>query len=141
MIRLKLEHIFTVHVRIDKAIELKQEEGLSVVMITFGGTVTGPYFEGEVLEGGVDTQIIGKDTHTLSARYMLKGKDHTGNSCTIYVENNGHIHNHDAAAYAFRTTPKLITDSPSLSFLNEALCVGEGIPTEIGIDIVIRRWV
>jgi len=139
---LKLEKVFTVHVRIDKTIELKQEAGNSVVMIAFGGHVTGTYFQGEVLEGGVDTQIIGQhgDRHNLSARYMLQGKDYTGNACKIYIENNGEIHKNDQN-YLFRTYPKLITDSKALSFLNTELLLGEGTPTDIGVDINIYRWV
>jgi len=110
-------------------------------MISFAGHVTGQYFQGEVLEGGVDTQVIGKygDRHTLSARYMLRGKDYTGEVCQIYIENNGNVHGKLKDAL-FRTYPKLITNSKALSFLNTEVFVGEGVPTETGVDIRIYRW-
>lgn len=90
--------------------------------------------------GGVDTQIIGKNggPHTLSARYMLQGTDNAGHSCKIYIENNGNIDKTLKTAL-FRTSPKMITDSKALSFLNREALIGEGHPTESGIDIKIYR--
>lgn len=109
-------------------------------MISFTGTATGNYFEGVVLDGGVDTQIIGRfgDRHSLSARYMLQGTDHTGQACEMYIENNGEIHRKLENAL-FRTTPKIITNSKALDFLNGDILAGEGRPTDTGIDIVIYR--
>lgn len=91
---MKLEEVFTVHVIPADPITLNDNCGNTVIMIPFTGSVTGKYFEGRVLSGGVDTQIIGKHgRHTLSARYMLEGKDYKGNSCKIFIENNGNIDN------------------------------------------------
>lgn len=139
---MNFEEIFTVHVSIQQAMELKSEDADSVVMISFTGHVTGKYFEGQVLDGGVDTQVIGKSggRHTLSARYMLKGKDFTGEACRIYIENNGDANPHLKDAL-FRTSPKVITNSQALNFLNHDLLVGEGWPTESGVDIKIYRAV
>lgn len=141
--KMELEEVFTVHVKIEKTIELHRDDGESVVMITFSGSVTGKYFQGEVLEGGVDTQIIGKsgDQHNLSARYMLRGQDFTGESCQVYIENNGVVRKNLNNNAFVRSYPKMITNSNALSFLNEDLLVGEGIPTESGVDIKIYRWV
>ena len=137
---MNLEELFTVHVDIENTFELQNSEDHSVVMITFSGSVTGKYFEGIVLGGGVDTQIIGKngDPHTLSARYMLQGTDNTGHSCKIYIENNGNMDKNLKTAL-FRTSPKMITDNKTLSFLNRETLVGEGHPTESGVDIKIYR--
>ncbi|MCW3790136.1 DUF3237 domain-containing protein [Paenibacillus sp. LS1] len=137
---MKLEELFTVHVNIEKSLDLQNSEGDSVVMIPFTGSATGKYFEGIVLGGGVDTQIIGKngDPHTLSARYMLQGTDNTGHSCKIYIENNGNIDKALKTAL-FRTSPKMITNSEALSFLNSVTLIGEGHPTESGVDIKIYR--
>ncbi|WP_336757814.1 DUF3237 domain-containing protein [Paenibacillus sp. USHLN196] len=137
---MNLEELFTVHVDIENTFELQNSEDHSVVMITFSGSVTGKYFEGIVLGGGVDTQIIGKngEPHTLSARYMLQGTDDTGHSCKIYIENNGNMDKSLKTAL-FRTSPKMITDSKALSFLNRETLVGEGHPTESGVDIKIYR--
>ncbi len=137
----QLEEVFIVHVAIEQAIDLKNEQGDSVVMITFKGHVDGKYFTGQVLEGGVDTQVIGQGGgHTLSARYMLEGVDHAGESCKIYVENNGDARSHREGVL-FRTHPRILTNSKALSFLHEDVLVGEGRPTEAGVDIAIYRWV
>lgn len=139
---MELEEVLTVHVQIEKSTELRNNDGDSVVMISFTGTVTGKYFEGTILDGGVDTQIIGRfgDRHSLSARYMLEGKDYTGQPCKIYIENNGDIHK-ELKTCLFRTSPKMITDSKVLSFLNGCVLVGEGHSTESGVDIKIFRAV
>jgi len=135
------EKVFTVHINIKKTIELKNDDGDSVVMISFSGDASGKYFHGVVLDGGIDTQVVGNygDRHTLSARYMLEGKDHTGEACRIYIENNGDVHKHRKDS-SFRTFPNMITNSKALSFLNHELFVGEGVHTESGLDINIYWW-
>lgn len=134
------EEVLTVHVSIGKTVELRNDEGNAVVMIMFTGHANGKYFEGTVLDGGVDTQVIGKNgkPHTLSARYILQGKDYTGQDCEIYIENNGHFVQ-NAGDVMFRTTPKIITNSKALSFLNEAWLIGEGSPAASGVEIKIYR--
>lgn len=135
---MKFEEVLTVHVKTSEAIKLDSNYGDSVVMFPFIGTVTGKYFEGKVLPGGIDTQIIGRygDRHTLSARYMLEGKDYSGESCKIYIENNGDI-DKELTDVLFRTYPKIITDSKALYFLNHDLLIGEGFPAEGGVEIKI----
>lgn len=139
---MEFEEALIVHVKIESAINLDSEYGDSVVMISFNGSAAGKYFQGQVLSGGVDTQIISKsgDRHTLSARYMLEGKDYTGEPCKIYIENNGSI-SEKTKDILFRTYPKIITDSQALEFLNHDILVGEGVPTESGVDIKIYRAV
>ncbi|MGQ8872284.1 DUF3237 family protein [Paenibacillus sp. TSA_86.1] len=137
---LEMEELFTVHVKIENSIELKNAAGESVVMITFAGHVTGNYFEGSVREGGVDTQIIGKEgaRHSLSARYMLQGQDYTGQGCEIYIENNGYIGEAKDGSL-FRTSPRVITNSHALSTLNVDALIGQGYPAVDGVDIKIFR--
>ncbi|PQP81511.1 DUF3237 domain-containing protein [Paenibacillus sp. PCH8] len=137
---MEFEEVFTVHVRIEKTYELRNIDNDSVVMMAFTGNATGTYFEGIVLDGGVDTQIIGKfgDRHSLSARYMLQGRDHTGQSCEMYIENNGSFMS-NVKTDLFRTSPKIITNSKALSFLNTDILVGKGRSTEHGVDIAIYR--
>lgn len=139
---MEFEEVLTVHVQIEKSIEMKSGNVDSVLMILFKGIADGKYFKGNVLPGGIDTQIIGKfgDRHTLSARYMLEGRDYTGESCKIFIENNGDL-NEKAKDAPFKTYPKIITDSKALEFLNYDLLVGEGIGTESGVDIKIYRAV
>ncbi|MCL6606432.1 MAG: DUF3237 domain-containing protein [Paenibacillus sp.] len=137
---MEFEEILTVHVQIENTIELNNNDGDSVIMISFKGRATGKYFNGEILDGGVDTQIIGKygDRHTLSARYILEGKDYTGEYCKIYIENNGNSNNKLKHAL-FRSYPKVITNSKALAFLNDEILVAEGLTTESGLDIKIYK--
>ncbi|QAA32875.1 DUF3237 family protein [Clostridium manihotivorum] len=137
---MEVEEVLTIHVKIDKTIEMHNEYGDSVLMLSFSGNATGKYFEGEILPGGIDTQIIGKfgDRHTLSARYMLKGKDHTGENCEIFIENNGN-ENTKYKAGPLRTYPKIITNSKALQFLNYDILIGELVGTNSGVDIKIMR--
>lgn len=139
---MQFEEVFTVHVKIEKATELRNPDGQSVVMISFSGDVTGKYFNGTILEGGIDTQIIGKngEPESLSARYMLQGTDIAGDSCELYIENNGRF-NKNLKHAIFRTYPNIITNSKALSFLNNDILVGEGLPRESGVDIKIYRAV
>lgn len=139
---MNMEEVLTVHVQLNKTMELENKIGDSVVMITFSGTATGKYFEGKVLEGGVDTQIIGRhgDHHTLSARYMIEGTDFTGTPCKIFIENNGTAKS-NKEGILFRTYPKIITNSEALAFLDNDILVAEGIPQETGIDIKIYRLI
>lgn len=91
--------------------------GQSVNMLSFGGTCDNEYFKGNVMPGGIDCQRTENDATTLSARYMLKGVDCAGDSCTIFIENN-------ATANSNISKPTIITDSHALSFLNNSNLIG-----------------
>lgn len=136
------EELFMVHVEIKEEISLTNLYGDNVVMIPFTGSATGKYFTGKVLSGGVDTQIIEKnrDKQIISARYMLEGKDYAGESCKIYIENNGFAIK-ESNNVLFRTYPKIITDSKALNFLNQELLAGEVILTDMGLNIKLYRAV
>lgn len=102
-----------------------------IVMIPFSGTAAGPYFNGKVIGPGVDTQKIGKDgSFLLSARYMLEGTDAEGNSCRIFVENQGNPET------GYR--PGIVTDSPLLSRWEtaELSATLEGIPQGVTVRIL-----
>ncbi len=134
------EEVLRVHVATREASVLENEEGDTVVMIPFGGYATGRYFEGTVLEGGVDTQIISRSGggHTLSARYMLRGTDRDGQACELYIENNGNF-DPGLTDVMFRTAPRIVTNSKALSFLNGEPLIGEGLPADSGVEIRIYR--
>ncbi len=92
--------------------------GVTYRQILFDGTATGPVFHGQILPGGVDTQVIGPDGKgTLSARYMLEGMDALGNPCRMYIENA-------ANTGEDRTHPKCYSDSEALSWLKDASLIG-----------------
>lgn len=93
------------------------QTGQSVNMLSFGGTCDNEYFKGNVMPGGIDCQRTENGTTTLSARYMLKGVDCAGDSCTIFIENN-------ATANSNISKPKITTDSHALSFLNNSNLIG-----------------
>ena len=103
--------------------EKVESECATVQMISFDGRCDGDYFRGEILPGGVDTQIYYKDQPSkLSARYLVQGIDHTGRGCRIFIENNGII-----------TRPVIYTDSIALKWMETAsmygtLMVVEGQP-------------
>ncbi|MBR6521619.1 MAG: DUF3237 domain-containing protein [Oscillospiraceae bacterium] len=138
---MQLEEIMQVHVSIKGSdVVAFQGEAGGVVMIPFDATIDGKYFTGTVLPGGIDTQVIGPKgtSHTLSARYMAKGKDYTGEECYVYIENSGVICSDVEGGY-MRTTPKFVTNSKALDFLNKQLFVGKGEPEGEGVRITLYR--
>ena len=138
---MQLEEIMVVHVSVKgNEVTAFQGEAGGVVMIPFDATIDGKYFNGTVLPGGIDTQVIGPKgtSHTLSARYMAKGTDYTGEECFVYIENNGVICNDVEGGY-MRTTPKFVTNSKALDFLNKQLFVGKGEPDGMGVKITLYR--
>ncbi len=91
-----------------------------IVMIPFTGEASGPYFSGKTAGTGVDTQrICPEGNAALSARYMLEGKDSSGNACRVFIENEG------SRETGFR--PEIVTDSPVLAEF-------EGVPKTAEIE-------
>lgn len=103
-------------------------------MVLFGGYCDEKLFQGKILDGGVDTQIIDGST-TLSARYMLQGRDESGAECKIFIENNAVFHQEEDIA----TTPYIITDSENLKWLERARLQGELRHDENGLVIAIMQ--
>lgn len=128
--------IFEVAVDIDPAqiSELKGPVG-EVVIIPFGGTVKGEFFNGRVLPGGVDVQTVDANgVRHMSARYMLEGVDKNGEQCRIYVDNNGWFSGE--MAMPFKTIPTFLTDSKSLAaYLHSNKFRAEGHPRPGGVTI------
>ncbi len=103
-----------------------------ICMIEFGGTASGPYFNGEVIGTGVDTQKIEKTKEMLlSARYMLEGKDSAGNDCRIFIENNGSDFDN--------CKPTVYTSSPLLADWETSDLTAKVIPQEGGVKIQVYR--
>jgi len=128
------QEILTIHVTITGMEEVKGKNK-EALMILFSGKVEGPYFTGTILPGGVDTQKEEKGSpRTLSARYILQGTDSMGQSCRIFIENNGIV---EEKASSFKTTPTIITDSKNLAWMETALLEGEVIPMESGVKVLI----
>ena len=106
-----------------------QVKGLKTTInfISFDGSCEAPFFSGKIIEGGVDTQKFeeGKDG-TLSARYILKGKDINGKDTSIFIENNG-ICKSDGT---ISTVPTIITDNEALAPLFEGKLSGKVVPVD-----------
>ena len=130
--------IFEVAVDIDPA-QVSQLRGPAgeVVMIPFGGTVTGELFNGRVLPGGVDTQTVDRNgVRHMSARYMLEGVDRSGEPCHIYIDNNGWFTGE--MTVPFRTVPTFFTDSKALApYLHANRFRTEGHPRQGGVTIKV----
>ena len=112
--------ILTIDVLLKEFNEVKGHKG-EALMILFDGYCHSEIFDGIILNGGVDTQRqdAGSNLRTLSARYILQGKDFEGKECRIFIENNG-----TSDGGRFATTPKILTDSEALKELEDTDLVG-----------------
>ena len=103
-----------VQTRPEETVELEGELG-HVKMIPFSGTVSGELFQGVIEPCGVDTQVTdAAGVRHMSARYMLTGTDCTGQSCRIYVENDGWFTNGERPK-PWHSVPRFRTDSAALA--------------------------
>ena len=132
-----MKPVLDVHVEIREAVSLSAGPEGSVVMIPFGGTVTGTVFEGRVEPCGVDTQVLNAaGVRHMSARYMLTGRalpPFEERECRIYVENNGWFAGDPQMP--FRTVPTFITDHPGLAAFLRDPFVGFGCGEADGLHI------
>lgn len=128
-----MREVLTFDVEITGAEEVKGANG-EAVMIAFGGYADCEHFHGKILPGGIDTQTEWPGmTRSLSARYILEGVDREGQSCRIFVENNGVVREGED----LRTTPRILTDSRALAFLEQEELTGTITPAEKGVTIHI----
>ncbi len=129
-----MDEILRVHVKVEQS-DMVEGAGKTVCMVAFSGTADGPYFQGRILPGGIDTQTYKKgEPAALSARYMLEGVDDRGKPCRLFIENNG-----TETEGKMRTVPTIVTDSVSLRWMEEADLWGTVDGTEDGVLIRIRR--
>lgn len=101
-----LEFLMSVDIKTTEAAGVFSSAG-GINMIPFTGSTNGAYFTGEIVGTGYDTQKYDMGSPVFSARYLIRGKDYTGQQCSIFIENNG-----DALD---KCTPTVITDSAALS--------------------------
>ena len=131
-----MQEILTINVNLTDIYEVKGKSA-EAVMINFGGDAKSEFFEGVILPGGVDTQKeFYPERRTLSARYILEGKDMEGEKCRIFIENNGTA---DENKFVHETTPRIITDSKALSWMETATLKGTLEPKEGGVIIHIFK--
>ena len=130
-----MERVFSINVVIDDVYEVKGTDG-SAAMITFHGDSDCDYFKGKILPGGVDTQKQPTDgERSLSARYILEGKDVNGEDCRIFIENNGTFQKDGS----IMTKPLIYTDSKALKWMETADLKGTITGTEEGVRIDFFR--
>ncbi len=132
---MNLEKIMSVDVRITNCSSVCFEDK-SVCMLGFEGSAQSEYFEGEILPFACDTQKYSDSSKSLSARYMLKGRDLTGNECSIFIENNAQLSSGELV-----TTPSFLTDSPLLSGFASSELEGRLKDTEQGVEVEIYERV
>lgn len=124
--------LFTLHINCYGSNEVTEADtGRIVRQILFDGDVRGDLFNGKILPGGVDTQIIESSGEgTLSARYILEGEDGEGNACKVYIDNRGRIN--EKVTY-----PTMAADSSVLGAFTGFPMVGYKESDENGFRIVI----
>ncbi len=126
--------ILRIYVNVTGSVSVRGKEK-AVNLLTFGGYADSPFFKGDILPCGVDTQTLYPDGRTfLSARYMLSGTDCDGNVCRIFIENSVSPDINKGNT----TSPVIVTDSPVLSVFEKAPLKGFIEPAENGIVIVIK---
>ncbi|MBQ9008208.1 MAG: DUF3237 family protein [Clostridia bacterium] len=130
--------IMLIHVRLEREQISRMKSACGeVTMLPFSGTVESELFTGTILPGGVDVQVTDPaGCRHLCARYMLEGVDREGNSCRIYVDNNGWFRPEETDIIT--ACPRFMTDSPVLAdILSRPVYRSEVHGTEAGVDIHI----
>lgn len=123
--------LMRIYVHLTDTLSVKSEN-TTINMILFNGYCDSAFFQGTILPGGVDTQKIESDgSGTLSARYILQGKDAEGNNCHLFIENTAVIQNGNIDI----THPVIYTDSTHLKWLEKEHLYGK-ILTE-GEQVII----
>lgn len=140
-----LEEIFSIEIKVDNPIVVGQDDivGRRQLIPIISGEVSGKDFNGKVLPGGIDSQIIRPDGKCeLSARYAIQLDDGT----SIYIENNGirtvpveyveDVKNGkfvDPSVYYFRTVPTFETYNPKYKWLMDYIfvCYATRLPENV----------
>lgn len=103
----------------------------TVSMVPFSGAAESELFTGAVLDGAYDTQRSdsGGRCH-LSARYVLEGRDISGERCRMFIENNGVFGEGD-------TAPVIVSDGRMTGWLSRARLSGSVEDTDEGVTVSI----
>ncbi len=110
--------MLTLHIFLDDVYEVVG--GSTVRMILFHGTAEGPHFQGTILPGGVDTQRSVPEGMMLSARYIIEGTTTDGTPTKLFIENEGIAKEGETLV----THPHIVTDNPSLSWMEQETLTG-----------------
>lgn len=130
-----MQDLLTIHVIVEDCQTLKSPRG-QINMIRFGGYCHSDCFTGDILPGGVDTQMyLTGEPGRLSARYMLSGAAADGSSAMLFIENNG-IFDENGVCH---TRPVIHTDNESLQWLCDTPLDGSISGWEQGVIIHFRK--
>lgn len=125
--------VLRIHIKLGETLALDSPSA-GIRMIPFTGYCDSTLFQGNVLPGGIDTQVFPDSNRgTLSARYMLEGVDDKGEACKIFIQNEAVMEQGRETV----TFPRIWTDSASLKWLETADLRGSIVGTDQGLDIVI----
>ena len=131
----RLAFAFSVRVIVGPIQDLGQTaRGRRRIIDILGGTAEGPRFQGEILPGGADWQIVRPDgTIEVVARYTIRSTS----GALVYVQNDGlRVASPEILArmskgelvpfdsYRFRTAPRFETSDPSLKWMETSTFVG-----------------
>lgn len=106
--------LFSVNIRVGEACSIRGKNG-QVNMVRFSGDMKAPFYEGKILDGGVDTQkTLNGGPVSFSARYMLEGRDSDGRPARLFIENNGTTIDGEIV-----TRPTILVDDPALQWLED----------------------
>ncbi len=126
--------LFTLHINCFDSYEVKETgTGRTIRQVLFDGEAEGNVFNGRILPGGVDTQVVESSGEgTLSARYILEGKDADGRPCKMYIDNRGRLSENV-------TYPTIASDSAVIEKLKNSPLVGYKESDDDGFRIVIYQ--
>jgi hypothetical protein len=110
-----------------------------------GGRVEGVRFNGRILSGGADWQIIRTDgVADIQARYVIESDA----GARVLVQSNGLRHGPaevlarialgepvDPALYYFRTVMRFETSDPSLDWLNRIIGIARGMRERLAVKL------
>ncbi len=145
----ELRFAFEIEVQVAAPLDFGEtQNGHRRVIPIQGGRVSGPRFQGRIVPGGADWQILHSDgAATLEARYTMQSDA----GALIYVVNRGFRHGPpevlqrlnrgesvDPGAYYFRSVATFETSAQEFRWLERAIVlgVGERYPDKV----VIRFW-
>ncbi len=125
-----MKPVLTIDVELDEIYEVNGTAG-KASMLLFHGECDCENFKGRILPRAVDTQKEpAGEPRLLSARYILEGKDSSGDNCRIFIENN-------SVPNSEYTSPVIYTDSSNLKWLESANLYGSITSKEGGVIIKI----
>ncbi|KAL6625214.1 hypothetical protein U3516DRAFT_892616, partial [Neocallimastix sp. 'constans'] len=110
------KEIFTFNINVGGGMEnVSGADGAMAMQIGFTCASNTNQFTGKGVDFFYDTRMQFKgQVQTLSARYIMEGKDDEGNNCKVYIENNGIDNN------GMVTEPTIVTNNPKWAWIETA---------------------